>query len=100
MQHPIHAADIDESPVIEQTSNRTRHYHAGLQFTDAGLLRLRALFFEHGATIDDDIFLRGIELDDLTDDFLPNERLHLRDIARAAAGGWHECPHADVNGEA
>ena len=97
VQHAVHAADVDECAVIEQTAHRAVHHHAGLQATQLLFLRLRALFFEHHAAIDDDVFLLGIELDDAAGNLLADQRLHLGNVARAAAGSGHEGAHADID---
>ena len=71
-----------------------------LQAAQLFFFRLGALFFENHAAIDDDVFLLRIELDDAAGDFLADQRLHLGNIARAAARGGHESAHPDIDREA
>ncbi len=99
VQHAVHAANIDERAVIEQAAHSAVHHHADLQLAEPRFFRFGALFFENHAAVDDDVFFFGVELDDPAGDFLADQRLHLRHVARAAARSRHERAHADIDRE-
>ncbi len=57
-------------------------------------------FLEHGAAIDDEIFVGDVELGDAAANLLADELLHFGGIANPAAGRGHEGAHADIDAEA
>ena len=56
--------------------------------------------FQYRATIDDDIFVIDVELDDAAANLLPDQLLHLRSVAQTAARRRHERARSHVHAEA
>src|ERR1051326_2862755 len=99
VQQPVDAADVDERAEIGERADRAVDHHSLMQVRIKFLFCEGGLFFENDAAIDDDIFMRGVELDDPALDLLPNQFLDLGQIARAAPRCRHECLHAYVDAE-
>src|SRR5690242_15357991 len=96
MEQGIDSADIDECAVIRDASNCAVDGCALAQFCHAPGLDGSLFLFEHRATIDDHVFLCGIQLDDAAADLLLNELCHLISIPSAGARCRHESANADI----
>src|SRR5215831_19220400 len=100
MKKPVDAADVDECTVFGNRSNRSVHDRSLLKTFERMLSRQFRLFFHHRPAIHNDIFVINVEFDNAATYLLSHELFHLRGIANAAAGGWHERASTNVNRKA
>ncbi len=78
MQQSVYSAQINKSAIIGETTNRASHCFALTNLGVPTILGDTLFFFGKGATVDHDIFLGRIELDDAAANFLSDEFLHAR----------------------
>src|SRR5438132_6494187 len=66
MQQRVHHTNIDERPIISEASHCAADRVARPQFGVAPVLNRLLFLFHHNASIDDNIFICGVEFDDAT----------------------------------
>ena len=96
---PSMPPEVDKRAEVGQVANFALQNRTFLQrgkgFPFCGFLFL----FKNAAAVDDNVFLGGIELDDLALDLLADQLFHLGLVARAAARSRHEGGNADIDAE-
>ena len=95
----VHAVEIDEGAEVDDVRDLTLDDVAGAQPVEDRLAHLLALVLEDGATGEDDVVARAVELDDLAAELLAEELVEVLHAPDVDERGGKEAAHAEVENE-
>src|SRR5262245_2337321 len=99
MQEAVDTSDVHKRPVAGEGPHGAAHNTALFEGFHSIAPYLFGLFFHHGATIDNNVFVIDVEFDNAASNFLPDNFLHLGCVSNPTARCGQECPDSDVNRE-
>ncbi len=95
----VHPVEVDEGAEVDDVRDLTFDDVSGAQAIEDRLAHLLALVLEDGATGEDDVVPRAVELDDLAAQLLAEELVEVLDAPDVDERRGKEAPHAEVEDE-
>ena len=95
----VHAIEVDERAEVDDVRDLALDDVARAQPVEDGLAHLLALVLEDGATREDDVVARAVQLDHLAAELLAEELVEVLDAPDVDERGREEPTHAEVEDE-
>src|SRR5512132_1994480 len=96
VDQPVHAVEVDEGAEVDDVRDLPLDDVARVEPVEDRLAHLLALVLEHGATGEDDVVARAVELDHLTAELLAEELVEVLHAADVDERRREEAAHAEV----
>src|SRR5256714_10220266 len=100
MDQAVHAVEIDEAAEVDDVRDLAVDDIAGVQPVENLLALFLAFVLEHGASREDDVVARAVELDHFRAQLLAEELVEVLDTANVDQRRGQEAPDAEVEDQA